>query len=225
MYYTVYPMQVEDIPQVAEINREAFPTEWPPPSYKRELSNRLAHYLVACDGRQIEGEKSVASSEIARTGLMRRATQSLTSWKRYLFGGEAPPWGNRYIVGFAGFWLMADEAHIVDIAVRQSYHQCVPCFFLTRIPLDLATELNAQIITLEVRVSNLAAQALYEKYGFIKVGTRRGYYLDNKEDAIIMTTDTITSASNQTLSQRLKLEFDERWGKTRCLLLEDSPTK
>ncbi len=45
----VRPMRREDIAQVSEIDREAFPTEWSPPNFGRELENRLAHYIVACD--------------------------------------------------------------------------------------------------------------------------------------------------------------------------------
>ena len=50
---------------------------------------------------------------------------------------------------------------------------------------------GSRYITLEVRVSNRGAQSLYDKYGFKKVGVRKRYYLDNNEDAYIMTTDSI----------------------------------
>ena len=77
--------------------------------------------------------------------------------------------------------------------------------------IELAKELGAQVITLEVRISNTVPQALYEKYGFQRVGSRRAYYSDNKEDALIMTTDHITSASYQAKFQLLKEEHSQRW--------------
>ena len=62
-----------------------------------------------------------------------------------------------------------------------------------------------------MRVSNLGAQALYKKLSFHQVGVRRGYYSDNKEDALLMSTDRITSASFQAALARLKAEHTRRW--------------
>ena len=66
----------------------------------------------------------------------------------------------------------------------------------------------------EVRVSNTIAQSLYRKYGFSQVGIRRRYYSDNQEDALIMTTDTITSLEYRHLFQTLRTEFTARYGET-----------
>jgi ribosomal-protein-alanine N-acetyltransferase len=74
----------------------------------------------------------------------------------------------------------------------------------------LATLNDQDIVTLEVRASNQAAQTLYEKYGFKKVGVRHRYYSDNHEDAVIMTTDSIHSAPYRELCQRLRREHRER---------------
>ena len=84
--------------------------------------------------------------------------------------------------------------------------------------IELALSRNAHMLTLEVRKSNMPAQALYKKYGFEEVGVRRGYYTDNREDAIIMTTDRLTSAPFQALFQRLKGKHDKRWGEARLEL-------
>ena len=77
--------------------------------------------------------------------------------------------------------------------------------------IEKATELNTRAITLEVRQSNRAAQALYEKYGFTKAGVRRRYYSDDGEDAVVMTTETITSGSYQARFQQLKQAYTQRW--------------
>ncbi|GAG93995.1 unnamed protein product, partial [marine sediment metagenome] len=55
-------MRREDIAQVTEIDREAFPTLWPPVNYERELENRLAHYIVACDEEERVEESEVEAS-------------------------------------------------------------------------------------------------------------------------------------------------------------------
>jgi len=78
--------------------------------------------------------------------------------------------------------------------------------------IDLAIELDARAITLEVRASNTAAQRLYFKYGFTHVGLRPGYYIDNREDGVLMFLGNITSAPVQANLQRLKQAHSKRWG-------------
>lgn len=93
--------------------------------------------------------------------------------------------------------MMVDEAHITNLAVRTEYRGKGIGELLLLATIDLANELKARFMTLEVRVSNLVAQSLYSKYGFVQMGVRRGYYLDNHEDAAIMSTDMLTSPSFQ----------------------------
>ena len=197
-------MRKEDIAQVNEIDREAFPTQWPAANYQHELQNRLAHYIVACDE-----ERTVEKPEVKTSGLASRVGQL---FNHRFFSNELPPSGEEYIIGFAGFWIMADEAHITNIAVRE-LHRCQGIGELLLIStIDLATELNARIITLEVRASNIVAQSLYHKYDFAQTGLRRGYYMDNREDAVLMSTENITSASFQAHLNRLKQAHSKRWG-------------
>ncbi|MFC2019897.1 ribosomal protein S18-alanine N-acetyltransferase [Chloroflexota bacterium] len=188
-----------DVVQVTEIDHEAFPTAWPPPNYHRELQNRLAHYVVACsDERQAE-----APPVAPKRGFISRLASvlgGLFSYSRWFGDGVSPT--KERIVGFAGFWIMADEAHIISIAVRSEYLRQGIGELLFIALIDLAMELGANMITLEVRVSNTAAQQLYDKYGFIQVGRRRAYYIDNREDALIMSTEDIHSASFQACLNR-----------------------
>jgi ribosomal-protein-alanine N-acetyltransferase len=184
-----------DIPQVNEIDREAFPALWPPPNYRRELENSIAHYVVACDDTLEEGERS--------SGLLSRL--------RHLFNGELPQ-TREYIFGFAGFWIMAGEVHITNIAVRQQHRRQGIGELLLISLINLATKLDAYLITLEVRASNTAAQGLYAKYGFAKVGVRRSYYTDNREDGVLMTLEDITSESVRADLQRLKEAHLKRRG-------------
>jgi len=204
-------MRREDIAQVTEIDREAFPTLWPPANYQHELQNRLAHYIVACDEEKTVEEPEVeASPEKGFPSLVSRVRQ-LFNHDRF-FSNKLPPSGREYIIGFAGFWIMADEAHLTNIAVWKLYRRQGVGELLLISVIDMATKLNAYIITLEVRASNTAAQGLYHKYGFTQVGLRRGYYTDNREDAVLMSTENITSASFQAHLQQLKQAHSRRWG-------------
>ena len=95
------------------------------------------------------------------------------------------------IVGFAGIWLLVDEAHITTFATRTTWRRQGIGERLLVALLDLALARGAKEATLEVRPSNIPAKRLYEKYGFKVVGVRPRYYSDNNEDALIMTTDTL----------------------------------
>ena len=201
----------EDITQVTEIDREAFPTLWPPANYEHELQNRLAHYIVACDeGETIEEPRVEASLEKGISGLASKVKR-LFNHDRF-FSNEPPSSDRQYIKGFAGFWIMADEAHLTNIAVRELYRRQGVGELLLISVISLATELNARIITLEVRASNAAALGLYYKYGFAQTGLHRDYYTDNKEDAVLMSTENITSAPFQAHLQQLKQAHSRRWG-------------
>ena len=90
-------------------------------------------------------------------------------------------------MGYAGYWLIADEVHISTIAVDPQRRGSGLGELLLLNLLYLAFEHDAALVTLEVRENNYSAQALYHKYRFEIVGRRRGYYRDTGEDAILMT--------------------------------------
>ena len=81
--------------------------------------------------------------------------------------------------------------------------------------IEQALEHKADHLTLEVRVSNHVAQNLYAKYGFTRRGLRKGYYADNREDALIMTTGSIRARSYGEEFRRLVAEHERRWGRAR----------
>jgi [ribosomal protein S18]-alanine N-acetyltransferase len=120
-----------------------------------------------------------------------------TPWPAYAFEQELK--GNRLaryvvaragdtVVGFAGLWLMVDEAHITTFSVHPDWRrqgigrQILVCL------VELAIGIAARRMTLEVRVSNGPAQLLYRSFGFEVVGRRARYYTDDHEDALVMTT-------------------------------------
>src|SRR3954451_639160 len=96
------------------------------------------------------------------------------------------------LVAYGGMWLMVDEAHITTFAVHPAWRRQRVGERLLLAFFDLARDRHAREATLEVRLSNLAARRLYEKYGFRLVGLRPRYYSDNNEDALIMTTEPLT---------------------------------
>jgi len=215
MTLSVRPMELEDIPQASGIEREAFPPPWPATNFRRELtSSSLTHYLVAYEelyeSKRTDGEPEGTDCN-ARSSKSKLAT--LKSSLRRLFRPEADRIALRQrILGFAAVWFMANEAHLANIAVREAYRQRGVGELLLISVIKLAIEHNARFITLEVRFTNKAAQALYKKYGFVEVGTRRAYYTDNREDALLMTADGITSTSFEENFLRLSQAYAQKWG-------------
>jgi len=117
-----------------------------------------------------------------------------------------------YIIGFAGLWMMADEAHITNIAVRQGYQRRGIGEHMLIAMISLAMEQNAHTLILEVRASNTTAQKLYHKYGFTQVDIRRSYYTDDREDALVMTVGDITGAAFQKHLHKLEKAHSRKWG-------------
>lgn len=118
-----------------------------------------------------------------------------TPWSRYSFICELS--NNEFshyilarylnkVIGYAGIWVVLDEAHVTNVGVLPEYRGEGVGELLMKSLMALAKHQGAKKMTLEVRKSNYVAQNLYSKLGFEPVGIRRGYYLDNKEDAVIM---------------------------------------
>jgi len=113
------------------------------------------------------------------------------------------------IVGYAGMWVVMDEAHITTIAVDPpSRGQGIGERLLIAL-IEKAAERGARWLQLEVRRSNTAAQNLYRKYGFRDVGVRRHYYSDNGEDALVMWTGSIGDQEFQQRFRTLRRAFVE----------------
>ncbi len=93
---------------------------------------------------------------------------------------------NNIIIGYAGMWLILDEGHITNIAVHPEYRGIGAGNLLLEGLIEICKSESINSLTLEVRKSNIVAQNLYKKYGFVEEGLRKEYYGDNKEDAIIM---------------------------------------
>jgi ribosomal-protein-alanine N-acetyltransferase len=187
-HYRVEPMRWDDVPQVMAIERQSFTLPWSDYTYRHEiLDNHNAHYFVA---RRVDG----------------RVTGQPASWWSRLFQREtkAP------VVGYGGFWIVIDEAHISTIASDLKWRGYGIGELMLLAMIDRSIELGAREVTLEVRVSNTVAQNLYRKYGFEVVGRRPGYYRDNNEDADLMTATGVDTVEYQARLEALHGALEER---------------
>ncbi|MBI5516099.1 MAG: ribosomal protein S18-alanine N-acetyltransferase [Deltaproteobacteria bacterium] len=119
------------------------------------------------------------SNPFARDAL---ASELQRSWARVL-GVDAPPHG---IVAFVDLWLVADEVHVINVATAARHRRRGHARALLQAVLDMARVRRCASVLLEVRPSNRAAIALYERFGFAVIATRPRYY-DDGEDALVMT--------------------------------------
>jgi ribosomal-protein-alanine N-acetyltransferase len=220
--FVVEPMRVEHIPAVSAIERQSFPQAWPQSAYRREIQeNRMAHYIVARylgepPHAPVDAESAPAQPSPSGEGLFDRLTRRLLR-PAHDPSPTSPQLEQelRSIAGYAGMWIMTDEAHITTIASAPSFRGRGVGELLVLALIDRALANGARWMTLEVRASNTVAQNLYRKYTFKEMGVRRRYYSDNGEDALVMWTDALDSDSfreahernEQTLGQRLDAEI------------------
>lgn len=108
------------------------------------------------------------------------------------------------VVGFGGLWLMVDEAHVTTFGVHPDWRRMGIGRRMLVALLDLAVDLRASRVTLEVRVGNEAAQRLYSELGFEVAGRRVAYYTDDGEDALVMTTPLLSSPRMHALVARAR---------------------
>ena len=96
---------------------------------------------------------------------------------------------DKVLIGFVGIWLVRDEAQITNIAIHPNYRGYKLGEKLFGFAVQYVINHGATRLSLEVRKSNIVAQKLYEKFGLVAGGIRKGYYPDNGEDAIVMWVD------------------------------------
>jgi ribosomal-protein-alanine N-acetyltransferase len=208
-------MRIEHISAVSAIEKLSFPQPWPQNAYRREIAeNRMAHYIVA--RRLSDAPKPSRSPAPAPP----RATQSgdlIGRLSRFLRPPDPPRTAEleeelRSIVGYAGIWVMTDEAHVTTIASHPDVRGEGIGEFLLVALIHRSIEVGARWMTLEVRASNSVAQNLYRKYTFKEMGVRRRYYSDNGEDALVMWTDALDSDSFLTTVDENERKLAERLG-------------
>jgi len=150
-------------------------------------------------------EQAAFPDEWPATAFERELTKN--SMARYVVLGD----GEGGVAGFGGLWLMVDAAHIVSVGVAPEWRRRGYGRAIVHALVKAAIDHGMVEATLEVRESNEAARALYRVYGFYEVGRRKRYYPDNREDAIIMTTEELTGAAYQARLGRLREELETRF--------------
>jgi ribosomal-protein-alanine N-acetyltransferase len=182
--YLLRPMKPADIGQVTAIDRSSFSLPWSPLTYLYEINeNRNAQMAV------LEGPTHLSSHTMSIGRLLMDRLSGKT---------PAPT-----IVALGGLWLHGSEAHISTIAShpnfrRRGFGELMLIGLLVR-----SMSLRADHAVLEVRIGNLAAQRLYQKYEFSAVGSYPRYYRDNNEDALFMEVRPLDAAFLARLRERV----------------------
>jgi len=198
LVYRVDSMTQDDVPGVSRVERRCFANPWPTSAYRRELQNPSQTYYIVLRELHQESEADHGDADAASPNGAHLHLQARGVPRRSLLpiGLGRRPEGNGAdtisLIGFAGMWLAFDEAHVTTIGIDPDYQGRGLGELLLLCLFDEAVARGANWLTLEVRVSNDAAQSLYRKYGFTVHGTRRRYYSDNNEDALIMWTRALT---------------------------------
>ncbi len=147
------PLSARWIPDMLEIEREAYADPWSENMFFRELDNGASHFQLAFhDG---------------------------------------------ILIGYAGFWMVLDEAHVTKVTIASDYRGLGLGAVLFAATLDFAAELGAAWVRLEVRESNTPARRLYARFGFTEVRVRKGYYARTNEDGIEMARELETPPSTE----------------------------
>jgi [ribosomal protein S18]-alanine N-acetyltransferase len=204
--YIIEPMTLEDVEEVSSIERMCFTNPWPIAAYRRELRNPSQnYYIVLRDDPDADDEDPPVVIESQATTSRRQGRFAF--WPLgHRSSKRQPP----QIIGFAGMWHILDEAHVTTIGVKPAYQGRGLGELLFLALVDEARRRNATWLTLEVRVSNYGAQALYRKYGFSIQGTRPRYYSDNNEDAYIMWSESFRNPEYLRRIEELRRRLNHR---------------
>jgi [ribosomal protein S18]-alanine N-acetyltransferase len=174
---TLRYMDNDDLPEVVTIDEASFKPAWPERSYRFEIHESQVSFMAVLEKieeREVSGLKRILNS------LQGKANDT-----------EVKP----VIVAYGGLWKIADEAHISTIASHPDYRGKRYGEIVLAGMIGRAIMLEANYIVLEVRVSNIIAQNLYEKYGFTIEGLKPKYYHHDNEDAydmrLMLTDETI----------------------------------
>jgi ribosomal-protein-alanine N-acetyltransferase len=198
------PMTVDDVPAVGRVERRCFPNPWPASAYRRELQDQKQNHYIVLRALAPAGSDAHGEATQAR-GLPRRSLLPLHLGRRH--ENDAVP---AQIIGFAGMWQSFDEAHVTTIGVDPAYRGQSLGELLLLSMFDAAMARGANWLTLEVRVTNEPAQALYRKYGFTVHGVRKRYYSDNNEDALIMWSRALSEPDVQAELESHRAELHAR---------------
>lgn len=183
-------MSLDDVAQVAGIEKRSFVVPWSPRTYAYEINESQSSHMVVLSGPPTEQRRGLAFGRLLRA--IRRGAPDRST-----------------VLAYGGLWNLVDEAHISTIAShpeyrRRGYGEAVLAGMMRR-----ALVIGVSFVALEVRVTNLGAQALYRKYGFEVHGIKPKYYLDNHEDAYDMRVELTDAARHhiETLYRNIRTQL------------------
>ncbi len=182
--YQMRHMRLTDIPHILVIDQQSFSIPWAASSYAREVSYSTHSHMVV----------------IQRTETVPAPNAFASAW-RWMTGETTV---HNTVLAYGGLWLFGAEAHISTIASHPRYRGQGWGEMGLMAMLRRAILLKATEVSLEVRVSNTRAQALYRKYGFHQHGVKRGYYYDNNEDAYDMRLDVTLPPHKAFIEERYR---------------------
>jgi ribosomal-protein-alanine N-acetyltransferase len=176
--FVVQPMTLADVDQVIQIEKAVFGMPWSARAFRFEIVENDHSYML----------------------VVRPAARRGWPVEQLLYWLKRP--SPEPVLGYGGFWLLVDDAHIANIAVAPDWQGRGLGELLLLALLKCGAEQGARRSTLEVRVSNEAAQGLYAKYGFEIRSRRKKYYADDGEDAYIMATPSFDTPAFQANLER-----------------------
>jgi len=210
--YLIEAMTQADVEEVSHLERRCFTNPWPVSAYRRELrAPQQNYYSVLRDwpdedaGVAQSGPNGPAAHDDHHQGGLRHRLATLAGNRLHGQPARRPS-----IIGFAGMWVLYEEAHITTIGVDPALRGQGLGELLLMDLFDEAMRRGATWVTLEVRVTNAPAQNLYRKYGFTIEGRRPRYYSDNNEDAFIMWSGSLKDPANAEQLGKLKRGIERR---------------
>lgn len=186
MIVNIRRMRIEDVQAVYLIDCMSLPTPWSEAAFRHELETPHSRPWVAEVTLPADSPPLVYHSPLPLpvSDLVRQP-------------------GEQAIIGMLVLWMIVDEAHIATLAVHPRFRQQGIGKELVRTALENAADEGALYALLEVRSRNIAAQNLYRQFGFEIVGRRPHYYIDNGEDALLMTLSGLARYRSKVESYRV----------------------
>ena len=191
MTLTLRYMRLADIPQVTEIDKQAFNPPWSARSYAYEITDSTYSHMVVLEESTGNAPPVSPLRRLLRGFALARAEES------------------SLIVGYGGLWNIVDEAHVSTIATHPEYRGRGWGELLLLGMLRKSVLLNAAYIVLEVRVSNTTAQNLYRKHHFVEHGIKTRYYQNNGEDAYDMRLDLREAGAPQRIQTAFRAALEK----------------
>lgn len=193
-------MRLDDVAEVVAVDRRCFTTPWPASAYRREVTHPERNLYTVL--------RRVGEGPLTQPDPKGRFFSNILPFLKEDNHLNPDP-----VVGYAGLWIVGDEAHITTIGVLPELRGRKLGELLLVTLIEHAIAQGAHWLTLEARVSNTVAHALYRKYTFKDAGLRKRYYSDDGEDALIMWSDRIdTPGFASTLAERKRELFEKLQG-------------